>query len=115
MVCTIIWLLLASIGSTLGRNVPETSKNQTLTLAILGPARVLQRSLASFSVALEEIKRRQLLPGYTIDWKFWDTNCNPFQGKTDAAKMCNFVTCISRRCLFKDHATASMLKLRWDL
>ena len=97
MVCTIFWLLLTSVGSTWGRNVPETSRNKSLTLAILAPARTMQRSLASFSVALKEVERRQILPGYTIDWKFLDTDCNPFQGKTGAVKICN-MKCISETC-----------------
>ena len=97
MVYIIFWLLLTSVGSTLGRNVPESPRNKSLTLAILAPARIMQRSVASFSVAVEEVERRQILPGYTINWKFWDTNCNPFQGKTDSVKMCNIVKCISKR------------------
>ena len=95
MVYTIFWLLLIGVGLTWGGNVPETPGNKSLTLAILAPARFMQRGLASFSVALEEVERRQLLPGYTIDWNFWDTNCNSFQGKTAVLKICNIVKYVS--------------------
>ena len=91
MVYTIFWLLLIGMGLTWGRNVPETSRNKSLTLAILAPAQYMQRALTSFSVALEEVERRQLLPGYTINWKYWDTNCNPFQGKTVVLKIRNIL------------------------
>ena len=87
MVCTIAWLLLTALGSTLGGNVPETAGNKSLSLAILAPVLYTQRSLSSFSVALQEVKRRQLLPEHTIDWKFWDTDCNPFYGKAVAVEV----------------------------
>ena len=80
MLCALFWLLLTGAGPTWGRNVPETTRNKSLSLAILAAARYMQGDVASFSVALEEVERRQLLPGYTIDWKYWDTDCSPFKG-----------------------------------
>ena len=97
MASTVFWLIIIGTGSTWGGHVPETAGNKSLSLAILAPALYMQRALASFSVALEEVERRQLLPGYTIDWKLWDTNCNPFQGKAVAIKICFTVKCISER------------------
>ena len=108
MACTIFWLLLTGMGSTWGRNVPETAGNDSLSLAILAPVQYMQRNLASFSVALEEVKHRQLLPYQTIDWKFWDTNCNPLHGKTVANKISNTIktTCLGkvlRVCFYFSH------------
>ena len=87
MASTPFWLLISVVGLTWGSNRPETTTNNSLSLAILAPARYLQGAVASFSVALEEVERRQLLPGYTIDWKYWDTDCNPFQGKVLAVEI----------------------------
>ena len=75
----LFWLLHTGVGTTWGNNVPETARNQSLSLAILAASRYMQRDIASFSVALEEVERRQLLPGYIIDWKCWDTDCSPFK------------------------------------
>ena len=76
----IFWLLLTGVGSIWGRNVAEMAGNKSLSLAILAPVQYMQRSIASFSVALEEVERRQLLPGYSIYWKLLDTDCNAFKG-----------------------------------
>ena len=81
---TILWLLLTGVGSTWGRNVAEMAGNKSLSLAILAPVQYMQRSVASFSVAVEEVKRRQPLPGYSIYWKLLDTQCNAFKGKAVA-------------------------------
>ena len=91
MTSMIFWMLIIVVGSIWGGNVAETAANKSLRLAILAPARYIRRSLPSFSVALEEVERRQLLPGYTIDWKFWDTSCNPFHGKPEAFEISNIV------------------------
>ena len=35
---------------------------------------------SAFVIGLEEVKRRQILPGYEIKWLLRDTYCNPQQG-----------------------------------
>ena len=73
-------LLVIGVGSTWAANGPEVAGTKSLSLAIMGPSRYIQGAVAGFSLGFEEIERRQLLPGYAIDWTYWDTQCNPFHG-----------------------------------
>ena len=75
-----ILLFVTGAGSTWGANVPEVAGNKHLSVVIMAPSHYFPESMGAFNVAFEEIKNRQLLPGYTIDWTFRDTDCNPFQG-----------------------------------
>ena len=78
------WLLLLLTEPVCGAHVPGIAVNDTLNLAFLAPWShdwVLAPGAASgFSLALEEVNNRQILPGYTIEWKFRDTYCKPQQG-----------------------------------
>ena len=81
MVMAAVFLLLVlGARSTWGANVPEMAGNKSLSVVVMGPSQYLQGAIAGVSLGFEEIERRQLLPGYTIDWTYRDTECNPFHG-----------------------------------
>ena len=80
MVAAFLLLFIIGAKSTWGANVPEVPGNKSLSLVLMAPARYMGGSVAAYKVAFEEIENRQLLPGYSIDWTFWDTDCNPLHG-----------------------------------
>ena len=67
-----------------GINVQGITVNNTLMLGYLLPWErewlVPQTIGSAIIVGIEEVYKRQLLPGYEIDWTWRDTYCNPKRG-----------------------------------
>ena len=76
------WLLVGTVSSAWTANVPGGTINGTLHLAFLGASKLIipGGGHAGFNVAIQTIKERQLLSGYSIDWHYWDSECNPNHG-----------------------------------
>ena len=74
------WFLVVTLAWPCEGHVPGRAVNDTLSLAFLGTARALPGALPAISVALKEVERRELLPGYNVEWRFLDSNCNPYTG-----------------------------------
>ena len=79
----LLWLCLRLDGTTAG-NVQGVAVNNTLTIAYsipwshdwaVGP--VMGSAIV---VGLEEVRRRQLLPGFDIEWVWRDSYCKPLHG-----------------------------------
>ncbi len=77
-------LLLLFIGLASGGNIQGVAVNNTLTLGYLvywdqgwrrGPV-----IASAIILAKQEIIRRQLLPGYQIEWVLRDDKCEPQHG-----------------------------------
>ena len=79
------WLLLVIVQSALGGNIAGLALNDTLNLAFLipwtGDVPIGSSTAAGFTLGIQEVHNRQLLPGYTVDWQFRDTWCKPQQGE----------------------------------
>ncbi len=71
-------------GMYRGGNVQGMAVNKTLTMALSIPWiqgwPVGIRSGSAIIVDIEEVERRQLLPGYHIDWIWRDSQCDPTIG-----------------------------------
>lgn len=84
-------LLVLSFNESLSVSIPGVALNNTLTLGYsLSWTRgwiVGSRGGSAIILALEEIKKRQLLPGYHIEWLFRDDWCEPGQGVQMAVEM----------------------------
>ena len=75
------WLLVVALETASGGHIPGTAVNGTLNLAFLSAMGSMPGVVPGFSVALDEIQRRELLRDYTIEWQYWDTACNPYTGE----------------------------------
>ena len=100
------WMLVVTLGAARGGHIPGVALNDTLNLAFLGPTRILTGALPAFSVALKEVQRRQLLPGYDIQWQYRDSNCNPYSGNITYKVKMDFVISIGN-CLLASNGKHS--------
>ncbi len=76
----VFWLMYCSDRPVWGGNVQGMAVNKTLTVAYSIPWvqgwPVGIRAGSAIIVGIEEVERRQLLPGYHIDWIWRDSQCN---------------------------------------
>ncbi len=92
VLCGIYVLLLRlSLKYSSASNVQNIAINQTLTLAYALPWNqewLVGRKMGSAVIlGLEEVERRGLLPGYTIEWVWRDTYCQSKRGMQMALDM----------------------------
>ncbi len=76
--------VMVTLMGVRGGNIQGSVTNRTLTLGYSMPWRqgwtVGQRIGSAIIVGIREVKRRQLLPGYEIEWIWRDSYCEPRRG-----------------------------------
>ena len=107
-----LWLVLVYSKYVWGGNVQGEAVNKTLNVAFSIPWTqgwtVGSRAGAAIIVGIEEIKRRQILPGYEIEWVWRDSLCNPMQGIQMIVDMWSSVV-VRMTILFQPKASARLL------
>ncbi len=91
----VLYLSLSLVSSVGGGNIQGKALNGTLTLAYTlswNQEWLVGQSIGSaIIIGIEEVYRRQILPGYDIDWVWRDSYCQPRQGMKMAVEMWNAV------------------------
>ena len=84
-----MWMLILLLGvsmslqqvASMPRSKPD---NHTLNVALLIPFteywELGDKAASAIIPAMEEIERRQLLPGYQVNWVIRDTGCVSYKG-----------------------------------